>query len=86
MGRFITEISIEYYKTNGKTGKEILEYAITFRNVLITGFKQFSGTAKIEHFHIASNNILYDEVKFNFHEIMPDYKRGNIIAQDNISR
>jgi len=86
MGRFIREISIEYYKTDSKAGKEILEYVITFRNVLVTGFKQFTGTVKNERFEIANNNMLYDEVKFNFQEIILDYKRGNIIAQDNISR
>ncbi|MGZ8557244.1 MAG: type VI secretion system tube protein Hcp [Chitinophagaceae bacterium] len=85
-GRFIREISIEYYKTDSKAGKDILEYVITFRNVTINGFKQFAGTAKNERFEIAGNNMMYDEVKFNFQEIMLDYKRGNIIAQDNIMR
>ena len=85
-GKLIKEISIEYYKTDSKAGKEILEYVITYRNVFITGFKQFTGTVKDERFEIANNSMLYDELKFNFQEIMLDYKRGNIIAQDNIMR
>ena len=85
-GKFIREISIEYYQTDSKAGKDILEYVITFRNVTINGYKQFAGTVKNELFDIANNSMMCDEVKFNFQEIMLDYKKGNIIAQDNIMR
>ena len=85
-GRFIREIRIEYYKTDSKSGKELLEYVITFRNAVITCFKQFTGIVKNERFNITNNSMLYDEIKFNFQEIVLDYKRGNIVTQDNISR
>ena len=89
IGRFIREVVIEYYKTDktaiGITG--VLDYSITLKNVIVTGFKQFSGPLKNERFDPVNDNILCDEIKFNFQEIILEYKKGSILAQDNtISR
>ncbi|MGZ8511715.1 MAG: type VI secretion system tube protein TssD [Chitinophagaceae bacterium] len=85
MGRAIREIVIEYYKTE-KPGVEILEYSITLKNVVITGFRQFAGPLKNEKFDPVNDNLLHDEVKFIFQEIILDYKKGGIMVQDNILR
>ena len=82
-GKHIKEIVIEYYKTD-KTGVEVLDYSLTLKNVIITGFKQFTGPLKNERFDPANDNVLCDEIKFNFQEIISEYKKGGIIAQDNI--
>jgi len=39
---------------------------------------------KNERFDPANDNTLCDEIKFNFQEIILDYKKGGIIVQDNI--
>ena len=39
---------------------------------------------KNEQFDPASGNILYDEIKFNFQEIILDYKKDGVIDQDYI--
>ena len=83
MGKYIREIAIEYYKTD-KTGIEVPDYIITLKNVIITGFKQFAGPLKNEKFDPVNDTILCDEVKFNFQEIILEYKKGGIIAHDNI--
>lgn len=83
MGKHIKEIVIEYYKTE-KTGVEVLDYSLTFKNVIITGFKQFAGPLKNERFDPTNDNTLCDEVKFNFQEIIAEYKKGGIVVQDNI--
>lgn len=85
MGRAIREVVIEYYKTE-KTGVETLDYSITLKNVVITGFKQFAGPLKNEKFDPANDNQLHDEVKFIFQEIIMDFKKGGIMVQDNILR
>ena len=53
---------------SGKTGAEVLDYIITFKNVTITGFKQFFGPLKNERFDPVNTNTLCDEIKFNFQE------------------
>lgn len=88
-GRHIREVVVEYYKVDnsfvtGKTGAEVLDYSITFKNVIITGFKQFAGPLKNERFDPVNKNALCDEIKFNFQEIILEYKKGSVIAQDNI--
>ena len=83
-GKHIKEIVIEYYKTDNKTGAQILDYSLTLKNVIITGFKQFAGPLKNERFDPANDNLLCDEIKFNFQEIIAEYKKGGIIVQDNI--
>jgi len=83
MGRYIREVAFEYYKTD-KTGIETLDYTITLKNAIITGFKQFAGPLKNERFDPASDNTLCDEIKFNFQEIILDYKKGGVMVQDNI--
>lgn len=83
MGRHIREVAFEYYNTD-KTGIETLDYTITLKNAIITGFKQFAGPMKNERFDPVNDNTLCDEIKFNFQEIILDYKKGGVIVQDNI--
>ncbi len=83
MGKHVKEVVIEYYKTD-KTGIEVIDYSLTLKNVIITGFKQFAGPLKNERFDPANDNALCDEIKFNFQEIIAEYKKGGIIVQDNI--
>jgi type VI protein secretion system component Hcp len=65
--------------------KQGLKYLIkSLKNATITGFKPFVGPLKNEQFDPASDNILYDEIKFNFQEIILDYKKDGVIVQDNI--
>ena len=83
MGKHIKEIIIEYYKTD-RMGAEVLDYSLTLKNVIITGFKQFAGPLKNERFDPTNDNTLCDEIKFNFQEIIAEYKKAGIIVQDNI--
>jgi len=82
-GKHIKNMIIEYYKTD-KTGVELLDYSLTLKNVIITGFKQFAGPLKNERFDPPNDNALCDEIKFYFQEIIVEYKKGGIIVQDNI--
>ncbi len=52
--------------------------------MLSSPFKPFADPLKNEQFDPASDNILYDEIKFNFPEIILDYKKDGVIVQDNI--
>jgi type VI secretion system Hcp family effector len=83
MGKSIKEVIIEYYKTD-KTGVEMLDYSLTLKNVLITGFKQFTGPLENERFNPPTDNMLYDEIKFSFQQIIVEHKKAGIIVQDNI--
>lgn len=49
MGRPVREVAFECYKTDN-TGIEVLDYTITLKNGIITGFKQFAGPLKNERF------------------------------------
>ncbi len=83
MGKFIKEIVIEYYKTD-KTGVEVLDYSLTLKNVLVTGFKQFTGPLKNERFDPATDTMLCDEIKLSFQQIIMENKKAGITVQDNI--
>jgi type VI secretion system Hcp family effector len=82
-GKFIKEIVIEYYKTD-KTGVETLDYSLTFKNIIITGFKQFTGPLKNERFDPTTDTMLCDEIKFSFQQIIAEHKKSNTTVQDNI--
>lgn len=83
MGKHIKEIIIEYYRTD-KTGVEVLDYSLTFKNVIITGFKQFTGPLKNERFDPATDAMLCDEIKFSFQQIVAEHKKSNTVVQDNL--
>ena len=85
-GRHIKEIIIENHRLDPKSGKQILVSVNTFKNVIVTGFKQSTGTAKNDAFTMAANNIQYDEIIFSFQEIIMEYKTGNVLVQDNLGR
>ena len=85
MGRVIKDVAIEFYKQD-RTGVQTLDYVITLRNVNISGFKQFSGAVKNEKFNATGNTLLYDEIEFNFREIVVDHKKSGVIVQDNLLR
>ena len=66
--------------------KQGLKYLIirSQLKMLSSPFKPFADPLKNEQFDPASDNILYDEIKFNFLEIILDYKKDGVIVQDNI--
>ncbi len=84
--KVIKEVVVEYWvpKTGAaaSTGAETLEYTVTFKNVMISGFKQFNGPVTDQKFDPANNNVLYDEIKFTYTEISVVYKMGNIEGAD----
>lgn len=84
--KVIKEVVVEYWVpatgAAASTGVETLEYTVTFKNVLLSAFKQFNGPITDQKFDPSNNNILYDEIKFSYTDIIVTYKTGSIEAAD----